>query len=250
LTGLTRAADPQAIPPKPFLLHINGIGGHRLCDQWLIQGLQQGGYSGEVQFYDWTGDQPGIEALQGRALHETQARKIADTLLQYRRNHPATPIYLTSHSGGCGLAVWALELLPDDFQVETVFMFAPALSPDYDLTKALRHVKTRLYAFSSPYDAVVLGAGTQFFGTIDGLKVEAAGLKGFVQPPAADAEQYKKLIPQPYQKEWLLKYGNAGSHICALRPKFAREYIAPMLLNGAQVKQTAAAPATQPTAIR
>lgn len=249
--GLARAAGQQADQPKPWLLHLNGIGGQRVCDAWLVRGLQQGGFAGAVEFYDWTGGKTGIEALQGRTLHEAEARKIADKLVDYRRAHPTTPIYITAHSGGCGLAAWALELLPDDIQVEAVFMFAPALSPEYDLTKALKHVKTQLYAFSSPHDSVVLGTGTKLFGTIDGLRVEAAGLNGFVQPKTADAEQYKKLLAQPYQKEWLAKYGNAGSHICPLRTKFAREYVAPILLNGAATApKHAAVPTTQPTAIR
>ena len=88
---------------------------------------------------------------------------------------------------------------------QAIAMFAPALSPQYDLTKALKHVKGKLYVFSSPHDFVVLSAGTKMFGTMDGVRCEAAGLKGFVKPTSADSEQYKKLVPQPYQRTWAMK---------------------------------------------
>ena len=35
-----------------------------------------------------------------------------------------------------GLAVWALEKLPDDVKVDTVLLMSSALSPTYDLSKA------------------------------------------------------------------------------------------------------------------
>jgi len=243
---LAGAARPPAT--KPWLLHLNGIGGERMCDHALIEGLAQGGFKADVEFYDWTGGQIGIEALQGRERHETEARKIADKLAGQFRAHPKTPIYMTSHSGGCGVAVWALELLPDEVKVDYLLLFAPALSPDYNLTKALRHVNKKAYVFSSEYDQIVLGTGTKLFGTIDGQRVEAAGLNGFVEPDTADAEQYKKLIAQPYKLNWLREYGSAGSHISALGARFSRGYVATLLLTGSppKDKEVDVAATTQP----
>jgi hypothetical protein len=123
-------------------------------------------------------------------------------------------------------------------------MFAPALSPDFDLSNALRHVVHKAYAFTSPYDMIVLSTGTKLFGTVDGVKCEAAGLNGFVCPRTADEEQYKKLCPQPYNKAWAIKYGNVGSHICSMRPKFAKDYVATLFLTGAPPPD--ANPTTQP----
>lgn len=217
---------------KPFLLHLNGVGGQRTIDQTLTGGIRQAGFDGDIQIYDWTGGKIGIEALQGRDRHQAEARKIADIILARRKSHPSSPIHLTAHSGGAGLAVFALELLPDDVRIETFFMFAPALSPEYDLTQALTHVTKNLYVFSSPHDTVVLSTGCKLFGTIDGVKCEAAGVKGFVQPQSADPEQYKKLIHYPYRKTWLRTYGNAGSHICSMRYRFARDYVGPLFLTG------------------
>jgi hypothetical protein len=236
--------------PKPFLLHLNGIGGERVCDHWLVDGLKRGGFDAEVQYYDWTEGHIGIEALTQHDRHVVESRKVADLLIAHHQDHPNQPIYITSHSGGCGIAVWALELLPADVKVEQLFMFAPALSPEYDLSKALTHVKGKLHIFSSSYDQIVLGTGTKMLGTIDGLRVEASGLNGFVQPEKADPKQYLKLAQHPYRAAWLSKYGNAGSHICSLRPMFAKDYVAPILLTGKapdeENEQTISAPTTRP----
>jgi hypothetical protein len=234
---------------KPFLLHLNGISGKLFCDESLVAGLKAGGLDAEVRFYDWTAGDPGISALQAHQRNRQQAKIIAAIIERRFREHADAPIYITSHSGGTGLAAWALEELPDDVTVECVFMLAPALSPGYDLSKALRHVRGKLYAFTSPYDTAILAAGTKVFGTIDGQYCQAAGVDGFVRPDAADAEQYRKLVPQPYRKEWLQKYGHMGSHICPLGRVFAREYIAPLLLTGRPPAELPS-PTTRPAATR
>jgi len=238
--------------PRPWLLHLNGIGGERVCDHTLLSGLTAGGFDADFHIYDWTEGETGIVALQRHATHPIEARKVADLIIQQFNANPTTPIYVTGHSGGAAILTWALELLPDQIKVESACMFAPALSPEYDLTKALRHVKGKLFVFSSPHDFVVLSTGTRMFGTMDGVRGDAAGLKGFVQPRTADAEQYKKIVPQPYQRSWALRYGNVGSHICALRPKFARDYVARLLLTGKPPADddAAAAPTTQPVAAK
>src|SRR5882672_4285776 len=218
--------------PRPWLLHLNGIGGERVCDHTLLSGLTAGGFDADFHIYDWTEGETGIVALQRHDTHPIEARKVADLIIQQFAASPGTPIYATGHSGGAAILTWALELLPDEIKVESICMFAPALSPQYDLTKALRHVKQKLYVFSSPHDFVVLSTGTKMFGTMDGVRCEAAGLKGFVRPKSADSDQYKKLIPQPYQRSWAMKYGNFGSHICAMRSNFARNYVAKILLTG------------------
>ena len=202
----------------------------------------------DFHIYDWTEGDTGIVALQRHDIHPIEARKVADLIIKQFTANPTQPIYVTGHSGGAAILTWALELLPDEIKVESGCMFAPALSPEYDLTKALKHVNGKLYVFSSPHDFVVLGTGTKMFGTMDGVHSEAAGLKGFKQPATGDADQYKKIVPQPYQRAWAFKYGNVGSHICALRPKFARDYVAKLLLTGKPPvdDDAAAAPTTRP----
>jgi hypothetical protein len=113
-------------------------------------------------------------------------------------------------------------------QVQTVMLLASALSPDYDLTKALKHVRGKMYVFYSENDTLVLGAGTKMFGTIDGKKTMAAGLIGFKEPPDADKDQYAKLDQRPWVKDWMA-FANAGSHIGCMSPSFAAHVLEPVL---------------------
>jgi pimeloyl-ACP methyl ester carboxylesterase len=153
---------------------------------------------------------------------------VADALTKRYRENPSRRIVITSHSGGTGIAVWALEKLPDDVKVDTVVMLASALSPDYDLTRALRHVRGRMYAFNSLTDTLVLGVGTRTFGTVDGVKCDAAGRCGFSLPDGADETQYKKLVQVPYNAAWMA-LGNIGDHIGPMSNPFARDVLAPVV---------------------
>jgi pimeloyl-ACP methyl ester carboxylesterase len=213
----------------PLILHLPGIGGPRLCDHRMLQGLRDGGVKGTFLICDWTENDPGIAALQGYERNRKEAQKIADLIAAHAAVDPDSPIYLTAHSGGCGLAVWALEKLPANVNVRRVLLIAPALSPGYDLSKALHHVDEKMYAFSSTLDTVVLDTGTRLFGTIDGVQTAAAGFGGFVQPAGADPSMYQKLVQRRYESDWI-KYNDYGNHIGAMSRPFARAILAPLIL--------------------
>ena len=115
--------------------------------------------------------------------------------------------------------------------VENVVMIAPALSPDYDLTGALRHVRGSMYVIYSEFDSLVLGVGTTLFGTIDGVQMEAAGKVGFVRPAGGDEGEYRKVMQVPYEPEWA-RYGNYGDHIGGMMRRFVEAVVTPMVMEG------------------
>jgi hypothetical protein len=227
------AADPS----RPFLLHLPGIGGHMLIDDRMTAGLIEGGLNVELEIYDWTDNDSGLPALGNYTRNQVQAARIAERLTAVYRADPQRRIILTSHSGGGGLAVWALEKSPDDVKIDTLLLLAPALSPKYDLSKALKHVTGKAYAFTSTLDPIN-GWGTKGFGTI--------GNVGFQMPAGADLKQYDKLIQFPYNAAWT-RLGNDGDHIGTMSRTFGRVILAPLLLTG-KLPQIAPAsqPATQP----
>jgi len=230
LTLSAHAADTKPDPAaQDYLLHLPGIAGYHWVDKQMIAGLREGGYEGRIAVHDWPGDNPGLGALFNREHNDREAQRVADALEKRYRENPDRRIILTSHSGGTGIAVWALEKLPDDVRVDTVILLASALSPEYDLTPALRHVRGKMYAVTSATDALVLGVGTKTFGTIDGVKCEAAGKVGFTMPAGADEAEYKKLVQMPYQPEWL-QLGNIGDHIGTLGRLFARTVLTPIVM--------------------
>ena len=245
------AADRPATAPASqpqqqiFLLHLPGIGGLMRIDKLLTGGLKTGGLgAADVVVYDWTSGNPGLAALGAVQRNKQEAKKIAQMIERRVREHPELRIVITGHSGGSGLAVWALEDLPDDVQIDTLVMLAPALSPSYDLSAALRHVKNKAYAFNSEYDPV-LGPGTRAFGTIDRIMTNAAGRVGFEKPAGADDAQYSKLVQIPYDRGFMI-FGNIGDHIGPMMPRFAARVIAPLILTG-ELPHPTTQPSTQPT---
>lgn len=248
------AVRPAVVKPaaaadaKPYVLHLPGIGGLRGLDRMLLRGLKAGGFE-MTDAYDWTANDPGIAALLATERNLVQAKRVAQMITTFSRKNPKAEIHIVAHSGGTGIAVWALEALPANVKVQTLTLLASALSPDYDLSKALEHVKDRAYAFTSLNDSLVLGVGTQMFATIDGKKVEAAGMVGFVEPKGADDKAYSKFEQFPYDPLWM-QFDNFGDHIGPMHDLFAAKVLAPLILKGILPPVTPAAqPATQPNVV-
>jgi pimeloyl-ACP methyl ester carboxylesterase len=199
-------------------------------DDALVNGIVAGGIQADTEIYDWTVETPGLKALVAHEHNEAEARHVAGMIEQRYRADPRRKIYLTGHSGGSGIAVFALERLPDDVMVDDVVLLASALSPGYDLSKALAHVRGHLYNFYSASDPV-LGYGTRYFGTIDGVKTEAAGRVGFDASHASNRAEYRKLMEISYDPAWM-QLNNAGDHVGPMHRKFARVIIGPLLKTG------------------
>jgi hypothetical protein len=222
--------EPAVAASDMWLLHLPGIAGKRWVDDQMMLGFKDAGVCGVMDVYDWTGEDPGIAALHAYKRNQEQAQIVADMISDHFHRHPDLHILLSGHSGGTGIAVWALEKLPDDVKIDKLLLMASALSPGYDLSKALSHVRDKCYSFCSENDVIVLDVGCRMFGTIDGKKTEAAGAFGFLFPDGADMQQYDKLIQKPYDKVWL-RYRNFGDHMgCMLRP-FARNVVAPLMID-------------------
>jgi hypothetical protein len=217
---------------RAYLIHVPGIAGETEIDHTLVNGIRDGGFTGKIQIQDWTdANHKGIHALMDRERNDREAQKIADKIVAWRKAEPKGQILLTAHSGGTGLVIFALEKLPKDVMVDGALLLSPALSPTYDLSNAMKHIRGRLYAFSSTMDVFVLGLGTKVFGTIDGHKGESAGRVGFVKPEkCADPTQYEKLVACPYDKAWM-RFGNIGDHASVMSQAFAEHILSPLVLS-------------------
>ena len=214
-----------------WLLHLPGIGGELPIDHDMTDGLKDAGWAGPITIYDWTEHDPGLDALLARKRNEREAAKVAKMIEEKLAKDPTLKITITSHSAGTGIAIWALEKLPEGMKVEQVLLLASAISPDYDLSKALSHVRGKMYSFYSANDTLVLGAGTKMFGTVDGKNSVAAGLIGFTQPKGASDEEYAKLVQRPWLKQWMA-FDNVGSHIGCMSELFGEKVLGPLLIKG------------------
>ncbi|MHB1557302.1 MAG: serine aminopeptidase domain-containing protein [Isosphaeraceae bacterium] len=177
-------------------------------------------------FGRWYADLTGVDS------RDRDAARLAEEIRRHRTDRPGSPLFIVARSAGAGIAVMALEKLDAD-TVERVILLAPALSPAYDLRRALRAVRHEMVVFWSPADLIILGAGTCLFGTIDRVRTIGAGLVGF-RVPASDGpgddrtRQYQKLR----QVRWspgMIALGHFGGHFGADSPGFLRKYVVPLL---------------------
>src|SRR5471032_1600941 len=106
------AAAPGDVIPKPYLLHLPGIAGSKYIDHSVVRGIKEAGFDGDMEIYDWTENDPGVGALLAYDRNHKEAKLIAEKLVQHHNAEPGGKIFMLAHSGGCGLAIWALEDLP------------------------------------------------------------------------------------------------------------------------------------------
>jgi len=225
--------SPDIPPGSTYVLHLPGMAGDATLDRKWMKALEEGGVAQHIALYDWTCHDAGLDALEAHDRNHDEASKVAAILSKRAANNPAGKIFLTAESAGAGVAIWALERLPTDVQVDDVLLVAAAVSPGYDLSAALRHVRGKMYYFSSVGDWYTLGMCTSIFGTMDGQKSQAAGYVGFHRPLAADPTQYAKLVEIKYDPAWA-QWGDFGGHTGGMAVPFAREVIVPLLLHAEQ----------------
>ena len=234
-----RYGEPPAVTPggagAGLVLVADGVGGLDLCGTALRYVAGAEGLPLEVRTLQWGHGLGRWHAdLTNVANHRTQAAAIAAEVEALRASRPGAPAFLVGKSGGTGLIVGALEGLPED-AVEVAVLISSALSPAYDLSRALRAVRRELVVFWSPLDLVVLGLGTRIFGTVDRVNSVSAGLIGFRPPPGLDEAgrgQYAKLRQVRWQPG-MASTGYLGGHVGPDSPAFLRKYVVPLLTVGA-----------------
>lgn len=224
-------APPPEGEEEGLVVVADGVGGLDLCGTGLtyVMARARPGYA--VRLHRWGhGLWRWHRDLSDVDNHARQAEAMAGLVSEFHERTPGRPAFLVGKSGGSGVVVRALEGLPEG-SVEAAVLLAPALSPGYDLSKALRAVRREMVVFWSPMDVVVLGLGTRLFGTIDRVKSASAGMVGFREPSGLDAEgrsHYEKL----QQVKWrpgMARTWYFGGHVGPDSPAFLREYVVPLL---------------------
>jgi pimeloyl-ACP methyl ester carboxylesterase len=227
---------PQRLA-RGYVCYLDGAGGGGALRNWsggVKDGLVAAGYRGAAEMYDWeTGLGALVDQDAGLAYKRAQAALVAARLENIVQPYPAVPVSLIGLSAGTAVTVFTLEALPDDRSVDNVVLLGASIAANYDLTKALRHVRHQFYVVTSEKD-VVLSFLVPMTGTADRQADEAAaGLKGFTLPPDAGEETqrlYRQKIVTIHWTKAFERDHDFGRHLDNVNKEFIRDHVAPLLL--------------------
>jgi pimeloyl-ACP methyl ester carboxylesterase len=199
----------------------------------IRKGLERAGFEGEFSEFTW---QTGLGILSDQALSEADKQDAGARLAREIKagidRRAEDPVHLIGLSAGTAILIHGLEALPDGYYVDTVVLLGSSMDADYDLTRALRHVRGRMHVFVSRHDPV-LRTFVPMVGTADRrfALTGVAGLRGFRLPAGADRETrrlYSGITATAWRPEFAL-YDNFGGHTGATSSRFVSRFIAPLL---------------------
>lgn len=233
-------AERQARLTRGCIFYFDGAGGGTARANYaggVMRGLRDAGYPGEARMMAWeTGRGLFADEVARVSYKRAKAARDAKQIRVYRGTHPGAPASLLGFSAGTAEVVFALECLDESESVGHVVLLGAAISRDYDMTKALKRVRGKLYIITSTHDRM-LGIAMPFAGTADRkFHDPGAGLRGFVLPRGASAATRKlyaeKIVTIPYKKEFR-KDKDKGLHFDNVKEGFIRDFVAPLLMGGA-----------------
>lgn len=226
VAGCARPDVPRPeFAPRGCVFMIPGIEGTTWQFGGTVRGLRQAGLDCHIEPIAW-GKHPfrQLHNLCALASNRKRARDMADRIAKYKATHPDAPIALIGYSGGGGMAVLTAEALPPGVMLDRLILVAAAISPRYDLSRALARTKYGLINYYSPRDWAFLGLGTSVFGTIDRHRGPSAGRVGF-QDGESRLIQSPRIVQVAWRREWK-DLGHNGGHIGWLSSRWARGVLA------------------------
>ena len=164
-----------------------GIEGQSAANQNIRRGLYDSGVSYALAIYRWGFPVPGVGMFVNQtnpAQNRNAAAELARRIIEYQQKYPGQPVFLVGHSGGGGVAVFALEALattPNAQPVEGAFLLSASISANYPLTSALNMTRRGIVNVHNPDDVGLLKVGTALFGNVDGGRGDSAGRVGFTR---------------------------------------------------------------------
>lgn len=223
--------------PKPEQLDVGliwmfpGVEGGPAAMDRAYRGLRAGGVTAGIQVYDWNRPFGLISNLVSYEGNRMEAARIAAEITEFARENPRAPIDLVGYSGGGGLAIMVAEALPPEVRLRNVILAQPAISPEYNLSRALQRVSGVMVNFHSRLDFVVLGLGTKVMGTLDRQHGPSAGMSGFnVAVAVPDSSQRSRLVQRAWSGE-MIGAGHLGGHSGMLTYGWNKMYVAPYLVS-------------------
>lgn len=221
LALLTGCVNPKEQFGKTYYLDGAGNWGFGVTD--VPAGLQGAGYQGDVEVYVWTTSfSPAIDQVNIVA-NKLRAAGLTGKIKDYLTRVPDGKVNIIALSAGTGIAVWAIEGLPEGMQIDNLVLLGSSLSYNYDMRKALRHIRGRVYVYFSGHDEVLTSA-VRALGTVDRTNEDSAGLVG-LRPPGGGGG---KIVNIGWTARYT-RYGWTGAHTDGTSTAFVQAVIAPTL---------------------
>jgi hypothetical protein len=200
--------------------YIDGAGTWGFGVAEVAMGLEKANYPGHVEAYMWTTSfNPAIDQVNRPAAH-LRATILTAKIQDYLDHYPERDVNIIALSAGTGIAVWAVEGLASGYEVNNLVLLGSSLSSNYDMKKALRKTRGKVYVYYSQHDAVLDGP-VRLLGTIDGkANATAAGLVG-LRPPGGGGG---KIVNIGWQSRYQ-RYGWTGAHTDCTSEPFVQHVI-------------------------
>ena len=181
-------SELEAERNKGLVIILPGIDGESGANHEMRRGLKKGGVDMRIVIHNWGCPIPGLGLLVNQTDVEGNRRagaQLAQRIAEYQRKYPGRPIFLIGHSGGTGIAIFALEKLRGvgGRPIEGVILLASSLSANYPLGRALSMTNRGILNVYNREDTAMLKDGTGTFGNVDGGHGASAGLNGFRSRP-------------------------------------------------------------------
>ncbi len=210
----------------PRVIYLDGAGWYS-GDGPVRNGLQRAGFAGPVERFGWQSLLGPLHDHLTAGEHHPKVMELSRRISKLRKANPEGRLILMGLSAGTSIIVSALEELPTDVKVDYVVLLSPSVSSMHNLSKALRHVKYRLYATHSSHDSLLTVSGSA------GLeRGHPAGQMGFIVPSnLTDYERdlYRKVVNLPWRPGYAA-YGWNGGHISVTSSDFICVVVAPRIL--------------------
>jgi len=216
-------------------LVLPGIESESIFTYGMCDGLHEGGVRGAIRVFNWGLPFPGgyLANLTRIDRNRRRARDIANEIVAYQDKYPGRPVHLVAQSGGAGTAVFAAEALPEGRTIDGIILLGGALSPTYNLSRALRKTRKGLLNSHSCKDSLILNWGTRLFGTTDRQFTKAAGCIGFEMPEGLSAEERELYAEKLHQLAWCEEMADTchhwGGHLSSGGERFLALHIAPWI---------------------
>lgn len=229
-----RTLDP-ALLPEGLTLVLPGIESESVFSYGMCDGLHEGGVPGAIRVFNWGLPFPGgyLSNLTRIDRNRRRAADIAAEICAYQDAHPGRPVHIVAQSGGAGLAIFAAECLPENRMIDGIVLLGGALSPTYNLARALRKTRKGILNSHSRKDRLILGIGTRLFGTIDRQFSKSCGCVGFSIPGNLTAEERelydRKLTQLPWTPHMADTCHHWGGHLSSGGEVYLARHIAPWI---------------------